>query len=111
MQVVHTAALPPNQGRIMRAMSGWTRNKRKALSRIVTANSQLAWLGLWSSSTGGASLTASTGLRNGDSRSFVGRIRELLDAMVDQLADALQHLDACLAEMFVGTRGCQRTFP
>ena len=38
MQVVHTAADPPNQGRICLAMTGWTRNSRKADRPIVAAN-------------------------------------------------------------------------
>src|SRR5207247_9646555 len=37
MQVVHTAALPPNHGRIIRAMSGCTRNSRKDDRKIVAA--------------------------------------------------------------------------
>ena len=37
MQLVHTAAEPPNQGTISLAMSGWTWNSRKALRRMVTA--------------------------------------------------------------------------
>jgi hypothetical protein len=35
--VVHTADEPPNQGRICLAISGWTRNSRKALTKIVPA--------------------------------------------------------------------------
>ena len=37
MQVVHTAALPPNQGRIRRAISGCTRNSRNDDRKIVPA--------------------------------------------------------------------------
>jgi hypothetical protein len=37
MQIVHTAAVPPNHGRIILAMSGCTWNSRKALRKIVTA--------------------------------------------------------------------------
>ncbi len=33
-----TAAEPPNHGRICLAMIGWTRNSRKALEKIVSAN-------------------------------------------------------------------------
>src|SRR5688500_15510165 len=42
MQVVHTAAVPPNQGRIRRAISGCTRKSRNADSRITTACSTAA---------------------------------------------------------------------
>jgi hypothetical protein len=35
MQVVQTAAEPPNHGRIILAMTGCTWNNRKALTRIV----------------------------------------------------------------------------
>jgi hypothetical protein len=37
MQLVQTAAEPPNQGTISLAMSGWTWKRRKALRRMVTA--------------------------------------------------------------------------
>jgi len=37
MQVVHTAALPPNHGRIWRAISGWSRKRRKEERRLVPA--------------------------------------------------------------------------
>src|SRR5471032_202032 len=37
MHVVHTAAVPPNQGRIRRAMSGCTRNSRNEDRKIVVA--------------------------------------------------------------------------
>src|SRR5215510_4485940 len=37
MQVVHTAALPPNQGRMSRAISGCTRNSRNDERKIVAA--------------------------------------------------------------------------
>ena len=37
MQVVHTAADPPNHGRICFAMMGWTRNSRNALVEMVSA--------------------------------------------------------------------------
>jgi len=40
MHVVHTAAPPPNQGRIRRAISGWTRNSRNDDRKIVTAYSR-----------------------------------------------------------------------
>ena len=33
--VVHTAAEPPNHGRICLAMTGWTRNRRNALTKMV----------------------------------------------------------------------------
>jgi hypothetical protein len=39
MQTDHTAAEPPNQGRICLATSGCTRNSRKALMKMVPANS------------------------------------------------------------------------
>ena len=39
MQLVHTAAEPPNHGRISFAISGCTWNSRNALSRIVAAKS------------------------------------------------------------------------
>ena len=39
MQVVHTAALPPNHGRISRAISGCTRNSRNDDRKIVPAYS------------------------------------------------------------------------
>jgi hypothetical protein len=35
MHVVQTAAEPPNHGRISFEASGWTRNNRQALDRIV----------------------------------------------------------------------------
>src|SRR5262249_33234801 len=38
MQMVHTAAVPPNQGRMILAISGCTWNSRKALRKIVEAN-------------------------------------------------------------------------
>ena len=38
MQTVHTAGLPPNQGRIDLLSSGWTWNSRKALKNVVRAN-------------------------------------------------------------------------
>ena len=38
MQVVHTAADPPNHGRINLAISGCTANRRNALKNMVTAN-------------------------------------------------------------------------
>jgi hypothetical protein len=38
MQIDHTAAEPPNHGRICLAMSGWTRNSRNALLKMVPAN-------------------------------------------------------------------------
>ena len=37
MQVVQTAADPPNQGRMILAITGCTWNSRKALTRIVNA--------------------------------------------------------------------------
>ena len=37
MQVVHTAAEPPNHGRMSFAMRGCTWNNRKALTKIVVA--------------------------------------------------------------------------
>jgi len=39
MQVVHTAEVPPNHGRICLAMIGWTRNSRNADSAMVRATS------------------------------------------------------------------------
>ena len=36
MQVVHTDAEPPNQGRIILPISGWTWNSRKALRKIAS---------------------------------------------------------------------------
>ncbi len=36
MHVLHTAELPPNQGRIIFAMTGCTSNRRKADKKIVT---------------------------------------------------------------------------
>ena len=45
MQIDHTAAEPPNQGRICLAISGWTRNSRKALVKMVPANSALTYAG------------------------------------------------------------------
>jgi hypothetical protein len=35
MQVIHTADDPPNHGRISFEMSGWTKNNRQALARMV----------------------------------------------------------------------------
>jgi hypothetical protein len=35
-QVAQTATLPPKRGRISLAMTGWTRNSRKALRKTVT---------------------------------------------------------------------------
>src|SRR5882724_5582051 len=37
MHVVHTIAAPPNHGRICFARTGWIRNSRKALTKIVAA--------------------------------------------------------------------------
>jgi hypothetical protein len=37
MQVVHTAADPPNHGRIILAMIGWTWKSRNAERKIVAA--------------------------------------------------------------------------
>jgi hypothetical protein len=37
MQVVHTAGVPPNQGRMIFPIRGWTWNSRKALRKIVIA--------------------------------------------------------------------------
>ena len=37
MQVVHTAALPPNQGRMSRAMSGCTRKSKNEDRTMVAA--------------------------------------------------------------------------
>jgi hypothetical protein len=37
MLALHTAAEPPNHGRIILAMSGCTWNNRKALRKMVTA--------------------------------------------------------------------------
>jgi hypothetical protein len=37
MHVVHTAAEPPNQGRMIFAMIGWTSNNRNADRKIVAA--------------------------------------------------------------------------
>jgi hypothetical protein len=37
MHVVHTAALPPNHGRMTRAMSGCTRNSKNDYKKIVAA--------------------------------------------------------------------------
>jgi hypothetical protein len=34
MQVVHTAGLPPYQGRMYRAITGWTWKRRKALRKM-----------------------------------------------------------------------------
>src|SRR6185436_1001850 len=39
MQVVHTAALPPNHGRMRRAISGCTRNSRNDERKMVAAYS------------------------------------------------------------------------
>src|ERR1700683_1768799 len=39
MQLVQTAADPPNQGRISLAMSGWTWNRRNRLRRMGAAKS------------------------------------------------------------------------
>ncbi len=35
MHVLHTAEVPPNHGRIILAIMGWTANKRKADKKIV----------------------------------------------------------------------------
>ncbi|MDA1118627.1 MAG: hypothetical protein O2979_11640 [Proteobacteria bacterium] len=43
MQVVQTAAPPPNQGRISRAMSGCTRNSNSEDSAMTSACS-IGWL-------------------------------------------------------------------
>jgi hypothetical protein len=40
--VVHTAAEPPNQGRICLAMMGWTRNSRNDERNIVAAYGSVA---------------------------------------------------------------------
>ncbi len=38
MQVIQTAADPPNQGRMSFEMRGWTRNSRQELARMVAPN-------------------------------------------------------------------------
>src|SRR5262245_20474986 len=43
MHVVQTAAVPPNHGRISRAISGWTRNNRHDESAM-TAACSMCWL-------------------------------------------------------------------
>src|SRR4051812_20789943 len=45
MQVVHTAALPPNHGRMYFAMSGCTRKSRNALQKMVTPNGSMDGVG------------------------------------------------------------------
>src|ERR1051325_8110593 len=68
MHVVHTAGLPPNHGRMNFAISGWTRNSRKAPVKMVRPKASMmggggssnaadardcprTWQGQWSSST------------------------------------------------------------
>src|SRR4051812_34036728 len=46
MQVFHTAGAPPNQGRICLAITGCTRNSRKAERKMVDANTGMCGLGL-----------------------------------------------------------------
>src|ERR1700678_385752 len=41
MHVVHTAAAPPNQGRMYLPSKSWTQNRRKALRKIVIPNGAL----------------------------------------------------------------------
>jgi hypothetical protein len=42
MQVAQTAEVPPNHGRIILAMTGWTAKSRKADNEIVTAYKSMA---------------------------------------------------------------------
>ena len=42
MQVVQTAEVPPNHGRIILAMTGWTSKRRKADSEMVRAYRSMA---------------------------------------------------------------------
>ena len=42
MQVVQTDGEPPNCGRTIRAIIGWTRNRSAAATRMVTAESVAA---------------------------------------------------------------------
>src|SRR6516225_12265997 len=68
MQVVHTAGLPPNHGKMNLLMSGWTSNSKKALKRVMSAKSQINQAG---GSPAAASLAAGLGLAL--SRNAVGR--------------------------------------
>src|SRR5579859_2209404 len=62
MQLVHTAAEPPNHGRISFAMSGCTWNSRNALSRMVAPNRAAGTRGLAVSGDSGDSLTDDEGM-------------------------------------------------
>ena len=42
MQVVQTAGPPPNQGRMKRAISGWTRKSRQAPQKMVRLKANMA---------------------------------------------------------------------
>jgi len=42
MHVVQTAGPPPNQGRMKRAISGWTRKSRKAPQKMVRLKANMA---------------------------------------------------------------------
>ena len=42
MQVVQTAGPPPNQGKMKRAISGWTRKSRQAPQKMVRLKANMA---------------------------------------------------------------------
>src|SRR6195256_826644 len=100
MQIVHTAAVPPNHGRIILAISGCTWKSRKALRKIV-----MAWRIMRSChperSEGSAFVQPKSrffGLRpQNDNTFWNGRLeRAGVDAAVDQeiLAGDVARLDA-----------------
>src|SRR5580704_4777908 len=70
MQLVQTAAEPPNQGRICLAMRGWTWNRRKALRTMVMPKRMAGTRGL---AAGGASCRPAANDARGDGvGSFIG---------------------------------------
>jgi predicted secreted hydrolase len=63
MHVVHTAGLPPNQGRMKRAMRGCTKKRRNAPAAAVSAKASLVTSDADPSTGGAGSLTAADGPR------------------------------------------------
>src|SRR2546430_9293827 len=118
MHTVHTAALPPNHGRIILAISGCTWKSRKALRKIVTAYRIMRSCHP-ERSEGSAFVQAKSrffGLRpRNDDAFWIGQLeRARVDAAVDQeiLSGDVAGLDAAqigaeLAELQIGRASCR----
>src|SRR5882724_375356 len=119
MQIVHTAALPPNHGRITLAISGCTWKSRKALRKIVTAYRIMRFRHP-ERSEGSAFVQPTSrffGLRpQNDNAFWIGQLeRAGIDTAVDQeiLAGDIARLDAAqvgaeLAELLGGAEAAGR---